>query len=109
MPSVMSASRARAKLMAANPARVEKQELGEAQGRKLTARDLGYSAVVKQFGIPSGTDGRTIGENIGSLSSERQVTCVSPHDSDRTRPWNTYRFGLLLVLDRSPNHLDVGR
>jgi hypothetical protein len=50
-----------------------------------------------------------LGENVGSLSSERQVSRVSTHNSDWTRPWNTYRFGLLLVLDRCPDYLALGR
>jgi len=41
-----------------------------------------------------------LGENAGSLSSEWEVSCVSPYNSDWTHLWNTYRFGLLLVLDR---------
>lgn len=38
-----------------------------------------------------------------------EVSYVSPHNSDWARPWNTYRFGLLLVLNRRPNYVGLGR
>jgi hypothetical protein len=37
-----------------------------------------------------------------------EVSYLSPHSSDWTGPWNTDRFGLLLVLDRCPHHLGLG-
>src|SRR5260370_16997677 len=41
-------------------------------------------------------------------SGRSKVSYVSPHSSDWTHPWNTDRFGLLLVLDRCPHHLGLG-